>query len=155
MIIIITNQEQIMHKVQMANLNNLNNYQPNVIMGNKSKTKTNQSKNINKSNEKLKNISNNISNNNSKKTNGAPNNTNNSDNEKENNSLIQSTGNCLNTIAFSLPNNISNENSIQASNCIRFNGLNGNGFNPLSFSNNKKISNINDFTTFNSRISKK
>ena len=113
-------------------------------MGNKSKTKTNQSKNINKSNEKLKNIPNNTSNNNNKKTNGAPNNTNNNDNEKENNSLIQSTGNCLNTIAFSLYNNISNENSIQTSNHIRFNGLSGNGFNPLSYSNNKRISNIND-----------
>jgi hypothetical protein len=118
-------------------LNNLNNYQPNVIIG--SNTKTNEiNKNLEQNNEKIKtlnynnnnqnSISNNTSDNNSKKTNGAPNNNN---NDIENNSLIQSAGNCLNTIAFSLNNNLPNENSIQAGNYVKFNGLNGNGFNPI------------------------
>ena len=138
-------------------LNNLNNYQSNVIKGNESKQKN---ENKNNKNQKLKNLNanNNISDNNSnnsKKTNGAPNT--NNDNEKENNSLLQSTGNCLNTIAFPLSNIISNENSMQMNNCIRFNGLNDNGFNPLSYSNNKSINNTNDLGAFNSRntISKK
>ena len=105
-------------------MNNLNNYQSNVIKGNESKQKN---ENKNNKNQKLKNlnVNNNISDNNSnnsKKTNGAPNT--NNDNEKENNSLLQSTGNCLNTIAFPLSNIISNENSMQMNNCIRFNGLN-------------------------------
>ena len=62
-------------------LNNLNNYQPNVILGNKTKTKSNNN-NKNKNNEKIKNInnannsSNNNSDNNSKKTNDASNNNN-------------------------------------------------------------------------------
>ena len=40
---------------------------------------------------------------------------------------------------------------------MRFNGLNGNGITPLSYSNNKSINNINDLASFNSRnkISKK
>ena len=103
-------------------LNILNNYQPNVIIGNKTKAKSNNN-NKSKNNEKIKNINNvnntlnNNSDNNSKKTNDPVNNNN------ENNSLIRSTGNCLNTIAFSLSNNISNENSLQTGNCIKFNGL--------------------------------
>ena len=125
-------------------LNNLNNYQPNVILGNKTKTKSNNN-NKSKNNEKIKNInnannsSNNNSDNNSKKTNDPPNNNN---NDNENNSLIRSTENCLNTIGFSLSNNISNENSLQTGNCIKFNGLSGNVFNPLSYSNNKSINMI-------------
>lgn len=64
----------------------------------------------------------------------------------------------MNIIGFSLSNNISNENSLKAGNCIKFNDLSGNVFNPLSYSNNKSINNVNnDFSSFNSRnkISKK
>ena len=62
-------------------LNNLNNYQPNVIIGNKTKVKSNNN-NKSKNNEKIKNInnenntSNNNSDNNSIKTNDASNNNN-------------------------------------------------------------------------------
>ena len=62
-----------------------------------------------------------------------------------NNSLIRSSENFLNTITMTLSNN--KENSIQ-SNRVRFYGLNSIGF---GWSVNKGVSNLNNFSIFNSR----
>ena len=113
-------------------LNNLNNYKPNVIMGNKT-TKNKDIANKNIIHEK---------NSSSSKANGASHN--NIDNYIN---IISSPATCLNTIGISLfnTNNISNENSIQT-NYIKYN--NGTNLNDISsFSRNqlnKKIKDINN-----------
>ena len=113
-------------------LNNLNNYKPNVIMGNKT-TKNKDIVNKNIIHEK---------NSSSSKANGASHN--NIDNYIN---IISSPATCLNTIGISLfnTNNISNENSIQT-NYIKYN--NGTNLNDISsFSRNqlnKKIKDINN-----------
>ena len=116
-------------------LNNLNNYKPNVIMGNKT-TKNKEIKNKNIINEK--NAS-------SSKDNGASSNIDNYIN------IISSPVTCLNTIGISLfnTNNISNENSIQTNYIKYSNGTNNNqNINDISsFSRNqlnKKIKDMNN-----------
>ena len=108
-------------------LNNLNNYKPNVIMGNKT-TKNKDIANKNIIHEK---------NSSSSKANGAS--QNNIDNYIN---IISSPVTCLNTIGISLfnTNNISNENSIQT-NYIKYN--NGINLNDISsFSRNQLIKKI-------------
>ena len=125
-------------------LNDIKNYHPDEIIDNKTKINIYKNKLINDkklNNFNDNNISNNDNENNNKKINGALNNNNNL-----NNSLIHSTDNFLNSIAFTLTNN-NKENSVQ-SNYIKFNGLNSVAF---GSSINKSLSNLNDFTTFNSR----
>ena len=134
-------------------LNNLNNYKPNVIMGNQ--TKTNKyNNNTNKNKEILiDNYENNNSNNNSKKANGGSLYNNNSN---SNNSLIQSSSiNCINSITFNINNNFNNcynnnykENNIQT-NTVKFGGFNG--ANGLGGLNNKSLSNLNELSNFTSR----
>ena len=83
---------------------------------------------------------------NAKKGNGeCSNNNNNKNNIILNNSLIRSSENFMNTIAMTLSNN--KENTIQ-SNRVRFYGLNSIGF---GWSTNKEVSNLNNFSIFNSR----
>ena len=99
-------------------------------------------KNIN--NENNKSVNN--SDINAKKAKGATSNNNNDKNNIIiNNSLIRSSENFLNTITMTLSNY--KENSIQ-SNRVRFYGLNSIGF---GWSVNKGVSNLNNFSIFNSR----
>ena len=147
-------------------MNNLNNYQPNVIISNKAdfnECNINNINNINnnfiidKSNEILlenndNNISNNNSdNNNSKKTNGASSiNINNS-----NNSVIHSPINCLNTITLNINNNNYNcfnnnfNENINQKSCVQFYSING--AIGLGGSNNRSVTNLNEFNNFDSR----
>ena len=113
-------------------LNNLNNYKPNVIMGNKT-TKNKDIVNKNIINEK---------NSSSSKANGASNN--NIDNYIN---IISPPATCLNTIGISLfnTNNISNENSIQTNYIKYSNGTNLNDISSFSRNQlNKKIKDINN-----------
>lgn len=124
--------------------NIINSYKPNIILDIKPKeNKYNLSndKNINDINKKNdnNNLSNNDIENNPRKTNGGSNNF--------NNSLIHSE-NCLNTIAITLTNNNYINENRKHLNYIKFNGLKGLR---LDYLNNKSISHINDFTSFNSR----
>ena len=109
-------------------LNNINNYEANIIINNQRKENKCISLNEKKMKNKINNISNNNSKNISKKTNGA------SNNYINNNSLIRSSENFLNTIAITYNNN---ENNING-------GL-------YSYKNNKSISNLNDLQDFSSR----
>ena len=113
-------------------LNNLNNYKPNVIMGNKT-TKNKDIANKNIINEK---------NSSSSKANGASHN--NIDNYIN---IISPPATCLNTIGISLfnTNNISNENSIQTNYIKYSNGTNLNDISSFSRNQlNKKIKDINN-----------
>ena len=113
-------------------LNNLNNYKPHVIMGNKT-TKNKDIANKNIINEK---------NSSSSKANGASNN--NIDNYIN---IISPPATCLNTIGISLfnTNNISNENSIQTNYIKYSNGTNLNDISSFSRNQlNKKIKDINN-----------
>ena len=125
-------------------LNNLNNYQPNVISCDRAKTNKYSSKNAINNSKKNKEISNSIENENEEnneensctksenlKTNGA------SSSNKENNSLIQPSINGLNTITFNINNNYNNcyssyndlnqakQNFIQFNGYMSVNGLEG------------------------------
>ena len=131
-------------------LNNLNNYQPNVIIGNK--TKTNKYTNniiINSKTNNNSKIDNDI---NLKNTNGAASINN---NKVNNNSLIQSPINCLNTITFNINNNFNNcfssntHDHNEPINLVKLEGFNiANG---LMNMNNKSLSNLNEFSYFSSR----
>lgn len=103
-------------------LNNINKYQTNIINNNKRNSNKSSSNNDNKNKN---NSSNNNSKNISKKTNGA---------SINNNSLIRSTDNFLKTIAITLTNN---ENNING-------GL-------YTYKYNKSLSNLNEFSNFNTR----
>ena len=135
-------------------LNNLNNYQPNVIPGAIIKTTNNKYAEIKLSESMGNNIDNNTNSLNkseNRRTNGVSNNTNENINEtNENNSLIQTSSKGLNTITFNINNNFNN--------C--YNNFNSNNNNAKSFSNfngymnamgSKSVSNLNEFVTFNSR----
>ena len=135
-------------------LNNLNNYQPNVIPGAIIKTSNNKYAEIKLSESMGNNIDNNTNSLNkseNRRTNGVSNNTNENINEtNENNSLIQTSSKGLNTITFNINNNFNN--------C--YNNFNSNNNNTKSFSNfngymnamgSKSVSNLNEFVTFNSR----
>ena len=143
-------------------LNNLNNYQPNVIPGNLIKSNNNKytdnklSESIEKYNDNEiivdnnNNNSNSYNNNENNKTNGA------SSNLNENNSLIQPSINGLNTITFNINNNFNNcynnyntnNNTNKNIDYIQFNGfMNINGYE----GNNKSVSNSNDYITFDAR----
>ena len=136
-------------------LNNLNNYQPNVIPGAIIKTTNNKYTEIKLS----ESIDNNIDNNNNsytksenRKTNGASSNTNDNINDtNENNSLIPPSGKGLNTITFNINNNFNNcynnfspNNNNNAKSYSNFNGY-------MNAMGNKSVTNSNDFATFNSR----
>ena len=131
-------------------LNNLNNYQPKVIMGNKTKP-NNKYNNIIINNKKEIIINNNSNNNNcynNKKANGALI----SNNSNKNKILIKSPINCLNAITFNINNNYNNccnnyinENDVQK-NYIKFEGFNGE--NGLGRINCKSLSNLKEFSNF-------
>ena len=135
-------------------LNNLNNYQPKVIMGNKTKS-NNKFNNIILNNKKEITVDNNSNNNTcniSKKTNGTLIASNNNGNNDANNLLVGSPINCLNTITFNINNNYNNccnnyinENDGQK-NYIQFEGFNGE--NGLGRINCKSLSNLNEFSNF-------
>ena len=114
-------------------LNNINNYQTNIIIN--SNRKENKYSSINGDNL---NIDKEIN----KKSNGTPN---------VNNSLINSSENFMKTIAITLSNN--NENSFPY-NYIGINGFNGG---KIKNKNKKNMNNINNFTSFhsNGKISQK
>ena len=113
-------------------LNNLNNYKPNVIMGNKT-TKNKDIVNKNIINEKSSS---------SRKDNGG------SDHNIDNYiNIMSSPATCLNTIGISLfnKNNISNENSIQTNYIKYSNGTNLDDISSFSRNQlNKKIKDINN-----------
>ena len=135
-------------------LNNLNNYQPKVIMGNKTKS-NNKFNNIILNNKKEIAVDNNSINNTcniSKKTNGTLIASNNNGSNDANNLLVGSPINCLNTITFNINNNYNNccnnyinENDGQK-NYIQFEGFNGQ--NGLGRINCKSLSNLNQFSNF-------
>ena len=142
-------------------LNNLNNYQSNVIQGDLLKTNNNKytdnklSDSIEKYNDNEIIIDNNsknhsYNNNENDKTNGA------SSNINENNSLIQPSINGLNTITFNINNNFNNcynnyntnNNTNKNIDYIQFNGfMNINGYE----GNNKSVRNSNDHIIFDAR----
>ena len=130
-------------------LNNLNNYQSNVIPGSKIKSDDKLSESIenNLNNNNINNISDSCSEN--RKTNGASSNLN---EIIETNSLIQPPINGLNTITFNINNNYNNcYNNYDLNNNKGFDNFNGcmsvNGFEGMT---SKSISNLNDFKTLNS-----
>lgn len=132
-------------------LNNLNNYQPNVIIGNKTKPNKYTNIIINKNNEI---IIDNDSDNNNKNINGSPSINNNLISDSNENTLVKSPINCLNTITFNINNNYNNccNNYINENNSetdyIKFDGFKVNG---LGSVNNKSLSNLNEISNFNSR----
>ena len=132
-------------------LNNLNNYQPNVIIGNKTKPNKYTNILINKNNEIL--IDNTIDMANKKINSFSPIN-NNIISNSNNNTLLKSPINCLNTITFNINNNYNNccnnyikennsENDLGKFDCFKINGLGS--------LNNKSLSNLNEISGFNSR----
>ena len=142
-------------------LNNLNNYQPNVIPGEIIQSNQNKYTEI-KLSESAENNENIIDNNNNnsnsytisenRKTNGASSNIN---DNNENNSVFQpSSVNGLNTITFNINNNYNNcynnyNSNIDEKGFNQSNGyMNVNGFNSMV---NKSVSNSNEYLTINSR----